>query len=60
MNKKLLTAGALALAAFGAQAQTAGTWFGGIGITRISPNTDSGALSPPAAPNTTVEVGGDT
>ena len=60
MNKKLLTAGALALAAFGAQAQTAGTWFGGIGITRISPHTESGALSPPSAPNTTVEVGGDT
>jgi len=60
MNKKLLTAGALALAAFGAQAQTAGTWFGGIGVTRISPNTESGALSAPSAPNTTVEVGGDT
>lgn len=60
MNKKLLTAGALALAAFGAQAQTAGTWFGGVAITRISPNTQSGTLSPPAAPNTTVDVGGDT
>ena len=31
MNKKLVVAGALALAALGAQAQTAGTWFGGIG-----------------------------
>ena len=60
MDKKLFMAGALALAAFGAQAQTAGTWFGGIGVTRISPNTESGALSAPSAPNTTVEVGGDT
>lgn len=60
MNKKLFTAGALALAALGAQAQTAGTWFGGIGITRISPNTESGTLSAPSAPNTTVNVGGDT
>ena len=60
MDKKLFTAGALALAALGAQAQTAGTWFAGVGPTRISTNTKSGTLSAPSAPNTTVEVGGDT
>jgi outer membrane protein len=59
-NKKLVVAGALALAAIGAQAQTAGTWFGGIGVTRIAPNTDSGNLSPPSAPGTQVDVGSDT
>jgi outer membrane protein len=59
MNKKLLLA-ALALAAGAVHAQTAGTWFGGIGATRISPNTDSGSLSPPSPPNTTVELGADT
>jgi outer membrane protein len=59
-NKKLVVAGALALAALGAQAQTAGTWFGGIGITRIAPNTHSGNLSAPSAPGTQVDVGADT
>jgi hypothetical protein len=48
------------VAAAGAQAQVAGTWFGGLGLTRISPNTSSGALSPPAAPNTQVDLASDT
>ena len=62
MDKKkiLVAAAAAALASFGAQAQVAGTWFGGVGATRIAPNTDSGNLSPPAAPNTTVDIGSDT
>jgi outer membrane protein len=65
MNKKNLLAQAVAAvvmltAAAAAQAQVAGTWFGGIGVTRISPNTSSGALSPPAAPNTQVDLASDT
>jgi outer membrane protein len=61
MNKKLLAAATL-LAGFtmGAHAQTAGTWYGGIGATRISPNTSSGDLSPPSAPGTKVDLGSDT
>lgn len=58
-NKKILVAGALALAAFGAHAQKAGTWFGGVGWTRIEPNVSSGNLTPPSAPGTTVDVGPD-
>jgi len=61
MNKKLLAAAALlAGSTLGAQAQTAGTWFGGIGATRIAPNTSSGDLSPPSAPGTKVDIGSDT
>ena len=65
MNKKNLLAQAVAAAvmlgaAAAAQAQVAGTWFGGLGVTRISPNTSSGALSPPAAPNTQVDLASDT
>jgi outer membrane protein len=63
-EKKLVmraaVAALLAMAAVGAQAQTAGTWFGGIGATRIAPNTKSGTLSPPSAPGTMVDVGPDT
>jgi outer membrane protein len=65
MNKKNLLVQAVAAAvmlgaAAGAQAQVAGTWFGGLGVTRIAPNTSSGALSPPAAPNTQVDLASDT
>ena len=59
-NKKILLAAALAAASLGAQAQAAGTWFGGLGITRISPNVSSGNLTPPSAPGTTVDIGPDT
>lgn len=62
-NKTLLRvagAAALAAAALGAQAQTAGTWMLSGGVTHISPNTSSGTLSPPAPPGTTVDVGSDT
>ncbi|NML43957.1 OmpW family protein [Ramlibacter sp. G-1-2-2] len=57
---RAVAAACLAGAALGAQAQSAGTWFGTIGATRIAPNTSSGTLSPPAAPNTQVDVGADT
>lgn len=63
-NKKLLARAAAAVllagCALGAQAQVAGTWFGGIGATRIAPNTSSGDLSPPSAPGTKVDIGADT
>lgn len=57
---KPLAAAAMALLAAGAQAQVAGTWFGGIGGTRIAPNTKSDSLTPPSAPGTTVDIGPDT
>jgi len=64
MNKKNLMAAVAAalLATFtlGAHAQAKGTWFGGIGATNIEPHTSSGSLSPPAPPNTRVDIGGDT
>lgn len=59
-HKTILVAGALAAASLAAQAQVAGTWFGGIGATRISPNVSSGNLTPPSAPGTTVDIGPDT
>jgi outer membrane protein len=63
-NKKLLAraavAGLLAGVGLAAQAQVAGTWFGGIGATKIKPNTSSGDLSPPSAPGTKVDMGADT
>jgi outer membrane protein len=59
-KKKLVAAGALALAAAGAQAQAAGTWFGGIGVTRIDPDVSSGNLGAPSAPGTQIDVGSDT
>ena len=63
-NKKLLARAAvvalLAGVGLGAQAQVAGTWFGGIGATKIKPNTSSGDLSAPSAPGTKVDMGSDT
>jgi outer membrane protein len=63
-NKKFLlraaVAAAVAAASLSAQAQAAGTWMFSGGVTRIAPNTSSGTLSPPAPPNTTVEIGADT
>lgn len=62
-TKKLLRAalGALlAASALTAGAQGAGTWMISGGATRIAPNTDSGTLSPPAPPNTRVDIGADT
>ena len=64
MNKKnliaVVAAALLATFTLGAHAQVKGTWFGGIGATNIEPDTSSGTLSPPAPPNTRVELGGDT
>ncbi|MCG2592200.1 outer membrane beta-barrel protein [Ramlibacter sp. XY19] len=63
-NKKLLlraaVAAAVAAACVSAQAQSAGTWMFSGGVTHIAPNTSSGTLSPPAPPNTTVDIGSDT
>ena len=59
-NKKILAFAVLAASAVGTQAQSAGTWFGTIGATRIAPNVSSGTLSPPAPPGTTVDIGADT
>ncbi|MBC5785240.1 OmpW family protein [Ramlibacter sp. USB13] len=64
MDKKIVARAAAAVllagCAVSASAQKAGTWFGGVGATRIAPNTESGNLSPPAATNTQVDVGADT
>ncbi len=64
MNNKTLfrLAGAAAVAAcaLSAQAQSAGTWLFGAGVTHIAPNTSSGTLSPPSPPGTTVDIGPDT
>lgn len=57
---KAAAVAALAAVSFGAQAQVAGTWFGGVGVTHIAPNTSSGTLSAPSAPGTTVDIGADT
>ena len=57
---KLAIAALLALAAAGAQAQAAGTWYGGIAVTHIAPNVDSGNLSPPSAPGTQIDLSSDT
>jgi outer membrane protein len=63
-NKKFLlraaAAAALAAVSVSAQAQAAGTWLLSGGVTHIAPNTSSGTLSPPAPPNTTVDIGPDT
>lgn len=55
--------GALAgglLAAAGAQAQTAGSLLVRVGATRITPDVDSGNLTPPAFVGTTADVSADT
>jgi outer membrane protein len=57
---RLAAAVLLAGAAFGAQAQAAGSWMVMGGITRISPNVSSGDLSPPSSPGTQVDISGDT
>jgi outer membrane protein len=57
---RTVAAAALAACAFGAQAQTAGTWWGSVGATRIAPDVSSGTLSAPSSPNTQIDVGADT
>lgn len=63
-NSKILmraaAVAALAGSAFAAQAQSAGQWMVMGAVTRISPNTSSGSLSPPSSPNTQVDVQADT
>jgi outer membrane protein len=56
-------AGAALLAALPAAACAqggAGTWFGGIGVTRVAPDVKSGNLTAPSAPGTQVDIEGDT
>jgi outer membrane protein len=57
---RIAAAALLTGAAFGAQAQGAGSWMVMGGITRISPNVSSGDLSPPSSPGTKVDISGDT
>lgn len=51
---------ALTCAALSVQAQSAGSWMVGGGVTRIAPNVSSGTLAPPSPPGTTVDIGPDT
>ncbi|WP_426175057.1 OmpW/AlkL family protein [Massilia sp. TWR1-2-2] len=66
MNQRLksvitLLAAACALAfATGAAAQSAGQFTAKIGVGKITPKVDSGAISAPALPNSLVDVGSDT
>ncbi|HZX29508.1 MAG TPA: OmpW family outer membrane protein [Telluria sp.] len=57
--KLLALAGAMAVAG-GAQAQSAGQWFGKVGINKITPVVDSGDVSAPALPHSKAAVGADT
>lgn len=57
---RIAAAALLAAGAFGAQAQSAGSWMVMGGVTRISPNVSSGDLSPPSSPGTKVDISGDT
>jgi outer membrane protein len=62
-NKSIIRAAAgaaMAVAALTGHAQVAGTWMASGGVTRISPNTSSGALTPPSPSGTTVDIGPDT
>ncbi|MDY0744730.1 OmpW family outer membrane protein [Paucibacter sp. R3-3] len=55
-----LAAVALACAASGAQAQSAGTFIARLGATQISPKVDSGDLSAPSLAGTKIDVHKDT
>jgi outer membrane protein len=57
---RLAVAATLAALSAGAHAQAAGTWFGGIGVTRVAPVVSSGNLSPPSAPGTQIDLSADT
>lgn len=63
MNKKLLmtrlAAALLAAGTVSAHAQDSGKWMLSGGFTRLSPNVDSGTLTAPAPPGTTVDVSDD-
>ena len=49
----------LAVVSFNSGAQTAGTWIGRIGLTRISPQVSSGDMSAPSFPSTKADVSAD-
>ena len=58
---RLAVAATLATLAAGAHAQgVAGTWFGGIAVTRIAPDVSSGNLSAPSQAGTQIDVDSDT
>lgn len=63
MKKNVIKISALLaamLAASAVQAQMLpGSWSIGAGVTQISPNTKSGTLGAPSAPNTQIDVGSD-
>ena len=61
MNRKLhFIAAALAFTALGAQAQTAGSLLGRVGITQINPDVRSGNLTAPSLPGSQADVGSST
>jgi outer membrane protein len=55
-NVNILIAAVAAFAAAPAMAQKAGTWSAELGVTQLAPQVTSGDLSPPAFPNTKVDV----
>ena len=55
-SSSCLAAAALVLCT-SASAQVAGSWSARVGVTHISPQVDSGYLSTPSFPGTTVGVG---
>ena len=58
---RLVAVAMLAALAGAAHAQGgAGTWFGGIGVTRIAPKVSSGNLSAPSQAGTQIDVDSDT
>src|SRR3954464_293941 len=55
-NLHWIAAAMLVLAAGGAQAQSAGSWLGRVGVTNINPQVSSGNLSAPSLPGTKVDI----
>jgi outer membrane protein len=60
MKKLLMVMAVSSLFCTVAGAQTAGTWMFRGGVTNISPDVSSGALSAPSPSNTQVDIGGNT
>jgi outer membrane protein len=57
---KMLARASAAVVASSASAQSAGAWYGVVGVNKISPKVESGEVSAPALPNSTAGVGNDT
>jgi outer membrane protein len=65
MNNKLTFAAALAAVMFAGAANAQmmmmpSGWSVGFGVTQVTPNTSSGTLGAPSAPNTRIDIGSDT